>query len=82
MQLDDAEESAFGHKMALRISFAKDTLEHHFPNLALMLDELSNFRPSMLKEGQRQKGTFCVVCFLKEIQHNDLLSTSKFVSEY
>ena len=31
----------------------------------------------MLKPGQRQKGTFCVQCFLKEIRDKDLISPDK-----
>ena len=60
MEMDNNEKSALEHIRAQLLSYVKGTLENSCPTLASVLKDLYEFRPKMLKPGQRQKGTYCV----------------------
>ena len=77
MDMDNNEKSALEHSRAQLLSYVKGTLENSFPTLASVLKDLYEFRPKMLKPGQRQKGTYCVQCCLKETKDKDLIFPDK-----
>ena len=53
MDMDNNEKSALEHSRAQLLSYVKGTLQNSFPTLASVLKDLSEFRPKMLKSGQR-----------------------------
>ena len=53
MDMDNNEKSALEHSRAQLLSYVKGTLENSFLTLASVLKDLSEFRPKMLKSGQR-----------------------------
>ena len=70
-------QSVFDHKKSLRQLVAQNTLTQKFPILAQLLPMLTSFRPKKVKQGDRQKGTFCLQCCLEEIQKSQIFDFNR-----
>ena len=66
--------SVLDHNQSIRALYMKQNLPAWFPVLANLLTKFRSFRPKMLKESARQKGTYCIQCILEKFESKNLLS--------
>ena len=65
-----ASKSVFDHRRSLLQSYAKAHLGRRFPEIGNFMQQIRQFK----KPDQRKNGKFCLICFITEIDKNQIVS--------